>query len=78
MVRRSGPADDLRDTDGGRVEIDPAVLIRNPAMWQRVDTDTRTSIQRGTLLCGATALRRLAARIDRETAQTVFKVSGLQ
>ncbi|MFD9082759.1 hypothetical protein [Streptomyces erythrochromogenes] len=68
----------LRDTDGGRVEIDPAVLIRNPAMWQRVDTDTRTSIQRGTLLCGATALRRLAARIDRETAQTVFKVSGLQ
>ncbi|MFJ9769100.1 hypothetical protein ACIRUY_35395 [Streptomyces erythrochromogenes] len=68
----------LRDTDGNRVEIDPAVLVRNPAMWQRVDTDTRTSIQRGTLRYGATALRRLAARIDRETARTVFKVSGVR
>ncbi|MFC9817493.1 hypothetical protein ACFVJM_36215 [Streptomyces virginiae] len=68
----------LRDTDGSRVEIDPAVLVRNPAMWQRVDADTRTSVQRGTLRCGVTALRRLAARIDRETARTVFKVSGLQ
>ncbi|MFJ6479742.1 MULTISPECIES: hypothetical protein [unclassified Streptomyces] len=47
-------------------------------MWQRVDTDTHTSLQSGTLLCGATALRRLAARIDRETAETVFRVSGLR
>ncbi|WP_405527454.1 hypothetical protein OG592_06830 [Streptomyces avidinii] len=68
----------LRDTEGNVVEIDPTVLVRNPAMWRRFDEDTRTSIRRGTLLCGATALRRLAARIDRETARTVFKVSGLQ
>ncbi|MFD8985100.1 hypothetical protein [Streptomyces sp. NPDC059564] len=68
----------LRDTEGNRVEIDPAVLVRNPAMWRRFDTDSRTSVERGTLLCGATALRQLAGRIDRETAQTVFKVSGLQ
>ncbi|GLW01824.1 hypothetical protein ABTX82_28835 [Streptomyces lavendulae] len=68
----------LRDTEGSRVEIDPTVLVRNPAMWRRLDTDTRTSIERGTLLCGATALRQLAERIDRETAHTVFKVSGLQ
>lgn len=68
----------LRDTEGSRVEIDPTVLVRNPAMWRRVDTDTRTSIQRGTLLCGETALRRLAQRIDRETALTVFKASGLE
>ncbi|MCX5195375.1 hypothetical protein OOK31_15945 [Streptomyces sp. NBC_00249] len=67
----------LRDTEGGVVEIDPAVLVRNPAMWHRFDEDTRTSIRRGTLLRGATALRRLAARIDRETARTVFKLSGL-
>ncbi|MFG2873572.1 hypothetical protein ACGFYU_00820 [Streptomyces sp. NPDC048337] len=68
----------LRDTDGGRVEIDPTVLVRNPAMWRHLDADTRTSIRRGTLLCGSTALRQLAERIDRETARTVFKVSGLQ
>ncbi|MFD9409848.1 hypothetical protein ACFWBN_22935 [Streptomyces sp. NPDC059989] len=68
----------LRDAEGGQVEIDPTVLIRNPAMWRRLDTDTRTSIRRGTLLCGATALRQLAERIDRETAHTVFKVSGLR
>ncbi|MFD6182391.1 hypothetical protein [Streptomyces goshikiensis] len=68
----------LRDTEGNRVEIDPTVLVRNPAMWRRFDTDTRTSVQHGTLLCGATALRELAERIDRETARAVFKVSGLQ
>ncbi|MFD7081604.1 hypothetical protein [Streptomyces sp. NPDC059918] len=68
----------LRDTEGSRVEIDPAILIRNPAMWHRLDADIRTSIRRGTLLHGATALRQLAQRIDRETARTVFKASGLQ
>ncbi|MEJ8642062.1 hypothetical protein WKI68_12420 [Streptomyces sp. MS1.HAVA.3] len=68
----------LRDTEGNVVEIDPTILVRNPAMWRRLDEDTRTSIRRGTLLCGATALRQLAARIDRETARTVFKVSGMQ
>ncbi|MDH6544168.1 hypothetical protein [Streptomyces sp. SPB4] len=67
----------LRDTRGGQVEIDPAVLVRNPAMWRRLDADTRTSVRRGTLLRGATALHRLAERIDRETALTVFKVSGM-
>ncbi|MFJ3722842.1 hypothetical protein ACIPYQ_09765 [Streptomyces sp. NPDC090045] len=68
----------LRDTEGSRVEIDPTVLIRTPALWGRLDADTRTSIQRGTLVHGATALHELAQRIDRETAHTVFKVSGLQ
>ncbi|MGZ9934879.1 hypothetical protein ACXNSR_33960 [Streptomyces sp. NC-S4] len=68
----------LRDTHGSRVEIDPAVLVRNPAMWHLLDMDTRASIQRGTLLPGVTALQQLAQHIDRETAQTVFKVSGLE
>ncbi|MEU9716974.1 hypothetical protein [Streptomyces sp. NPDC047976] len=67
----------LRDTEGNRVEIDPRVLVRNPAMWRHLDADAQTSIRRGTLLCGATAMRRLAKRIDDETARTVFKVSGL-
>ncbi|MFI5830130.1 hypothetical protein ACIA6C_23270 [Streptomyces sp. NPDC051578] len=68
----------LRDTEGSQVEIDPTIMIRNPAMWHRLDTDTRTSIRSGTLLRGVTALRQLAQRIDRETAHTVFKVSGLR
>ncbi|MFF3861448.1 hypothetical protein [Streptomyces sp. NPDC002209] len=68
----------LRDTEGSQVEIDPTVMIRNPAMWHRLDTDTRTSIRRGILLHGTTPLRQLAQRIDRETAHTVFKASGLQ
>ncbi|MFI8451350.1 hypothetical protein [Streptomyces erythrochromogenes] len=67
----------LRDSDGNQVEIDPNVLVRNPAMWSRLDTDTRTSLQHGTLLRGTTVLRQLAERLDRETAHTVLKLSGL-
>ncbi|MFJ8160113.1 hypothetical protein ACIRBY_04195 [Streptomyces sp. NPDC096136] len=68
----------LRDSPGSRVEIDPAVLAGNPAMWHLFDADSRTSIERGTLRHGTTALRQLAQRIDRETAHTVFKVSDLR
>lgn len=68
----------LRDAFGGRVEIDPRVLIANPPLWHRVNEDVSISVTQGSLLCGATALRRLSERIDRETAATVFKVSGLE
>ncbi|MGW6845100.1 hypothetical protein [Streptomyces sp. NPDC054958] len=47
-------------------------------MWRLLDTDSRSSLRHGTLVHGATALRQPAQRIDRETAHTVFKVSGLQ
>ncbi|CCK31598.1 putative membrane protein [Streptomyces davaonensis JCM 4913] len=67
----------LRDAFGDRVEIDPQVLIGNPDLWHRLDEDTRRSIAAGSLLCGRTALRRLAERIDRRTVETVFRVSGL-
>ncbi|MYT23617.1 hypothetical protein GTW69_25590 [Streptomyces sp. SID7760] len=67
----------LRDARGSRVEVDPTVLARNPAMWHLLDADSRSSIRQGTLRRGTTALRQLAQRIDRETARTVFKVSGL-
>ncbi|WP_420078759.1 hypothetical protein ACN6AT_05780 [Streptomyces sp. JL4002] len=68
----------LRDAEGSQVEIDPAVLVRNPAMWHLLDADARASIRRGTLLSGVSALQELSERIDRETARTVFKVSGLE
>ncbi|MFG2292702.1 hypothetical protein [Streptomyces sp. NPDC048603] len=67
----------LKDAEGHRVEIDPGVLVRNPALWHRFDADARTSVRQGSLMCGGTALRQLAARIDREAARSVFRVSGL-
>ena len=68
----------LRDELGGRVEIDPDVLITNPDLWHHVSEDSRKSMASGSLTCGATALRRVAERVERETAETVFKVSGLE
>ncbi|MFF2102756.1 hypothetical protein [Streptomyces sp. NPDC058202] len=67
----------LRDTSGARVEIDPRLLVANPALWHRLDDDARTSALRGSLVCGATALRRVSERVDDEAARAVFKVSGL-
>lgn len=68
----------LRDTFGARVEIDPRVLVANPPLWHRLDQDARVSARRATLTCGTTALNRVSERIDRETALTVFRVSGLK
>ncbi|MEE1773921.1 hypothetical protein PUR34_38555 [Streptomyces sp. JV185] len=67
----------LRDADGRRVEVDPAVFLANPALWHRLDEDARGCVERGTLRCGVTALRQLADRIDRRHARTVFTISGL-
>ncbi|SDM51628.1 hypothetical protein SAMN04487981_101789 [Streptomyces sp. cf386] len=68
----------LRDAFGERAELDPQVLVNNPDLWHRLYEDTHTSLARGTLMCGATALRGVAERIDRENAETVFRVSGLE
>ncbi|MFF7189683.1 hypothetical protein ACFZAR_31645 [Streptomyces sp. NPDC008222] len=68
----------LRDAFGGRVELDPQVLVNNPDLWHRLHEDARASAETGCLMCGETALRRVQQRIDRETALTVFKVSGLE
>ncbi|MEV8018045.1 hypothetical protein AB0O76_17235 [Streptomyces sp. NPDC086554] len=67
----------LRDAQGASVEIDPEVLVRNPALWQRVHADIRASFERDTQVGGEDAFRRLAERIDGETALLVFKASGL-
>ncbi|MFK4227154.1 hypothetical protein [Streptomyces sp. NPDC019890] len=68
----------LRDLDGGRVELDPRVLVANPPLWRLLDEGARTSLGRGTLLSGATALKQMSRRIDGETAHSVFKISGLR
>ncbi|EST21089.1 hypothetical protein [Streptomyces roseochromogenus] len=67
----------LRDALGNRVEVDPGVLIRNPNLWYLLDEGVRVSEAAGTLLCGTTALHRLARRVDSETALCVFRVSGM-
>ncbi|MEU6575789.1 hypothetical protein [Streptomyces sp. NPDC046805] len=68
----------LRDALGGRTELDPQVLLDNPALWHRLDEDARKSAASGTLRCGTTALRRVSEHIDRETALNVFRASGLR
>lgn len=67
----------LRDMFDVRVQIDPQVLVRNPELWHRLAQDAQKSAASGSLTCGATALRQVSERVDRETALTVFKVSGL-
>jgi hypothetical protein len=67
----------LRDSVGGRVEVDPEVLVRNPRLWSHLDAGARKSAAAGTLLCGATPLSRLSRRVDRETAHAVFRASDL-
>lgn len=68
----------LRDEFGNRVEIDPDVLVNNPDLWHRLAEDSHKSLASGSLTCGATALHRIAERVERETTETVFKVSGLE
>ncbi len=67
----------LRDARGGRVQIDPEVLVRNPQLWFRLHEGAGMAAADGLLLCGQTALRRLSDRMDHETARAVFKASGL-
>ncbi|MCX4524550.1 MULTISPECIES: hypothetical protein [unclassified Streptomyces] len=67
----------LRDIDGNRLEVDPRVLAANPPLWHVLDRDIHTSLARGTMREGLVPLRRLCRLIDRETAHTVFRASGL-
>lgn len=68
----------LRADLGCSVELDPRVLAANPPLWHRLDTDARVSAAHGHLPHGSTGLHRLSERVDRETARTVFKISGLE
>ena len=68
----------LKDALGERVELDPRLFVDNPDLWHRLHEDARTSLELGSLLCGATALEQVSARVERETALTVFRLSGLE
>ncbi|MFF3605005.1 hypothetical protein [Streptomyces sp. NPDC002463] len=67
----------LKDGDGGLVPLDPRVLVDNPRLWLLLDAGARVSRERGTLEYGVVALRRLAGKVDGETAKAVFRASGM-
>ncbi|WP_434405181.1 hypothetical protein [Streptomyces sp. NBC_01353] len=67
----------LYDTTGARAEIDPRIFIANPPLWHLLKADARVSLARGTLHHGSAELERLARCVDRETALTVFRISGM-
>ncbi|WP_328907215.1 hypothetical protein OG230_31905 [Streptomyces sp. NBC_00234] len=67
----------MSDTDGGRAEVDLRVLLANPSLWLLLEVDARLSAENGTLLSGADDLDRLARRVERDTAHSVFTISGL-
>ena len=66
----------LRDAFGGRVTLDPAVLIANPFLWHHLDTGARRSHAAG-LLSDRTALRALADAIDGAGTRTLLEHAGL-
>ncbi|MEU2513118.1 hypothetical protein [Streptomyces syringium] len=63
----------LRDVMGGRVELDPKVLVDNPLLWHQLDAGARLAHQRGVLLEGAGVLTALAERIDGEGARRLLR-----
>ncbi|MFB7406627.1 hypothetical protein ACFCZ2_05520 [Streptomyces sp. NPDC056202] len=67
--------------DGGRAEIALRLLLRDPRPWPLLEADARASHARGTL-AGRRGLDRLVRRVERDTerdtADSVFRISGLR
>jgi hypothetical protein len=68
----------LRDAYGGRVELDPQILLADPLLWHLLDTGARRSREHGTLRCGSPVLRELGEQVDGDIARGIFLVSGLR
>jgi len=67
----------LRDVYGGRVELDPRILVANPLLWHLLDGGVRRSRERGTLRYGAQVLAGLGERVDEE-AGAILRASGVR
>ncbi|MER5963582.1 hypothetical protein [Streptomyces sp. NPDC002057] len=68
----------LTDTDGALAQVELRVLLANPALWLLLETDARISYENGILQKGVRDLDRLARRVERDTARSVFTISGLR
>ncbi|MEU0398414.1 hypothetical protein ABZ208_37875 [Streptomyces sp. NPDC006208] len=66
----------LRDADGRTLRLDPRVLVADPRLWHLPAAGIRVSRDIGTLRYGGTALHELSARIDDDTAEVIFRISG--
>ncbi|MFD8208702.1 hypothetical protein ACFV2S_20200 [Streptomyces sp. NPDC059695] len=67
----------LTDAEGAVARVELRVLLANPPLWLLLDDDARTSCENGTLRDGVRDLHRLERRVERDTAHSVFTVSGL-
>ncbi|MFK4106453.1 hypothetical protein ACI2L1_41675 [Streptomyces sp. NPDC019531] len=67
----------LSDTSGGRLELDPRVLIANPLLWHHLERGARRALEQGTLRCGMPVLERLGRRIDAEVCRDILSASDL-
>jgi hypothetical protein len=68
----------LTDTSGGRLMLDPRVLIANPLLWHQLDQGARRSLERGTLRCGMPVLERLERRIDDDVCRGILRASSME
>ncbi|MFF2303157.1 hypothetical protein ACFVVP_11725 [Streptomyces sp. NPDC058128] len=63
--------------DGGPAEVALRVLLRDPRLRPLLEADARASHARGTP-ARRRDVDRLARRVERDTADPVFRVSGLR
>lgn len=80
-VRRSDgitPRLVLSDVGGGRVELDPEVLVANPLLWHHLEAGVRHARADGLLREGATALACVGRRVDEEVARVLLREAGLE
>ncbi|MEU6379318.1 hypothetical protein [Streptomyces sp. NPDC046909] len=68
----------LTDAFGGRLLLDPRVLVANPVLWHQLDQGARQSVERGTLRSGMPVLERLGRRIDGEVCRGILRRSGME
>lgn len=68
----------LTDTSGGRLVLDPRVLVANPLLWHHLDQGAHRSTEQGTLRCGMPVLERLGRRIDDEVCRGILRASSMR
>lgn len=68
----------LTDASGGRLVLNPRVLLANPLLWHQLDQGARRSQELGTLRCGMPLLERLGRRVDGEACRGILRTSGME